>query len=125
LNNLAWYLSMFKGRHAEARELIDQAVELVGPVAAYLETRGSIRLNQGDAVGAIQDLEETLLQSESPLTHFRLAQANAAAGNLATAALNLQKTNQTGFDVDQLETFERKAYLALSRKLKTVPTPSP
>jgi len=125
LNNLAWYLSMFKGRHDAARELIDRAVVSVGPVAAYLETRGSIRLLQGDVAGAIRDFEEALLQSESSLTRFRLAQAHAAAGNLAAAATNLQKANQAGLSVDQLETFERKAYLALNQKLKTVPTPSP
>jgi len=72
LNNLAWYLSQFKGRHATARTLIDQALESVGPVAAYLETRGSVRLNQGDTEGAIRDFKESLQQTESPKTRFRL-----------------------------------------------------
>ena len=123
LNNLAWYLSMLKGQHAAARKLIDRAIELVGPVAAYLETRGSIRLNQGDADGAVQDFKEALLQTDTPLNYFRLAQAQAAAGHLESAAISFRKANQTGLDIDQLEAFERDAFLALSRQLKTTPSP--
>lgn len=121
LNNLAWYLSMMKGQHADARTLIDQAFELVGPVAAYLDTRGSIRLNQGDTEGAIQDFTESLVQLDSPQTRFRLAQAYYIAGDRAAATLNLQKAHQAGLDVDQIDPFERKAYLTLVRKLDAAP----
>ncbi|MGE0374879.1 MAG: tetratricopeptide repeat protein [Planctomycetaceae bacterium] len=113
LNNLAWLLSTRKQQHAEALQLIQRAVDVVGPTAFLLDTRGLIQLEQGDAAAAAKDFRTSWIQDKLPATRFHLARALMAAGDRESARYYLAAAVDAGLTVRDLEQIEG----ALLRKL--------
>ena len=60
LNNLAWLLALTGSSPEEASKLIDEAIHVSGPVAALLDTRGTVALSQKRVEKGIADLENGL-----------------------------------------------------------------
>jgi tetratricopeptide (TPR) repeat protein len=120
-NNLAF------GRAApstadEASTLIDSAIATLGHLPDLLDTRGMVRLAQGNVTAAVGDLEEAcLVPSPAKLVH--LAAAYGAAGDTERAAAALRRARRlTGASLrldsrDQtlLEQVERQVSAALKR----------
>ena len=80
LNNLSWLLAIHDNRGDEALKLIDQAIEIVGPVGDLLDTQASVYLVLGRADEAIKKLEEAGHQNQTPARLFHLTQAYEKAG---------------------------------------------
>jgi cellulose synthase operon protein C len=80
LNNLAWLLAVHDNKGEEALKLIDQAIELVGPVGDLLDTQASVYLVLGRSAEAIKKLEEAGQQAETGTRLFHLTQAYEKAG---------------------------------------------
>ena len=57
LNNLAWMIAHQKGRGTEALELINRAIEVMGPHPSLLDTRGVVTVDT-----EVVDLTHTLRQ---------------------------------------------------------------
>jgi len=93
-NNLAFHLAAPKTA-AEARTLIDGAIEEVGPLPDLLDTRGLVRLAAGDAAGAVADLREAVLQP-SAVKFMHLAVAELAAGDERAARVALERARKNG-----------------------------
>jgi cellulose synthase operon protein C len=113
-NNLAFQLAK-PDTAAEARKLIDTAIDQLGPLPDLLDTRGLVRLAQGDHAGAAADLREAILDP-SATKYLHLASAELAAGNteaaraaLASArAAKLAAARLNREDAARLETLERE-----------------
>jgi predicted Zn-dependent protease len=113
-NNLAFHLAK-PDSAAEARKLIDTAIDQLGPLPDLLDTRGLVRLAQGDHAGGAADLREAILDP-SATKYLHLASAELAAGNteaaraaLASArAAKLTAARLTREDAARLETLERE-----------------
>jgi tetratricopeptide (TPR) repeat protein len=117
LNNLAWLLVTKDGRADEALRLIEQAIQLGGPVSNLLDTRGLIRLTLGQNEAALKDLEEAAAQSGSANHLFHLAKAQLRAGNLQAAADAWRKAQAAGLTAATIHPFEKEAYARLAEEL--------
>jgi tetratricopeptide (TPR) repeat protein len=112
-NNLAFFLAK-PATAAEARKLIDLAIAQLGPLPDLLDTRGLVRLAEGDRQGAIEDLREAILVPSS-LKYLHLAAAELAAGDQAAAGTALEKARTSGLnkirlvqvDAERLEQIEK------------------
>lgn len=98
LNNLAWVMFQEEPEQAEdALRLINEAERLAPNTAAILDTRAAIRLQMGDAIGAIRDLEDALRLAPQRVTYMRrLGEAYAAAGDPESAKAILRRIEQAG-----------------------------
>jgi tetratricopeptide (TPR) repeat protein len=124
LNNLAYLLALRGGHDAEALELADKAIDNLGPVPDFLDTRGVVHLKGDRPAPAIKDLQQAIQVSASPVRYFHLAQARLAAGNKAEAAEAWQqatrkvKETDPGLQETDLHPLERAAFRELVEQLK-------
>ena len=120
-NNLAFQLAA-PATADEAAALIDAAIATLGPQPDLLDTRGLVRLAQGNVAAAIIDLEEACL-APSPAKLMHLAKAYSARGNTTRAAATLARARGRmtasprlpGREESLLEELERDLLPALQR----------
>lgn len=117
LNNLAWLLALHRGEPAAARDMIEKAIELAGPIPELLGTRGIIHLARGESGQAVADLEVAAAEAPTASRYLHLARAYAAAKGKAEAIAAFQKAKIAGLDVSRLDPLERPAYQELLSKL--------
>lgn len=114
-NNLAFHLARPETA-AEARKLIDAAIEELGPHPDLLDTRGMVELAAGDAQRALQDLREATLQpTATKLLHLACAQLQA--GDAAAAARTLEDARKKQLRPTRLSTADRERLTALEAAL--------
>ena len=93
-NNLAFHLAR-EDTAAEARRLIDAAIDELGPHPDLLDTRGMVALAAGDIKRAVADLQEATLQpTPTKLLHLAYAQLQAGDTLAATRALEAARKKQ-------------------------------
>lgn len=80
-NNLAFLLSLKKADLDEALSMVNDAVNLVGPISDILDTRGLVYLSQGNSAKAIDDLKLSVKVGPTASKYFHLASALLAAGD--------------------------------------------
>jgi tetratricopeptide (TPR) repeat protein len=117
LNNLAWLLGWQREHAAEALKLVNRALELRGPVAPLLDTRGGIYLALDNTRAALSDLEAALAQEPTAVRHAHLARAHWSNGRAREASAALDRARAASLDPDALHPLDRAAYLELARRL--------
>ena len=110
LNNLAWLLSVWKGEHARAEKLIDRAIGRAGPVAALLDTRGTIHLISGNYDDAIADFRDAVAADNAPSNRFHLALACWKDKKPEATRLNFRAAIDAGFRFEDLLPIEQQAF---------------
>ena len=110
LNNLGWLVSMWKGEHDKAEELLGRAIRKAGPVAALLDTRGTIRLNSGKFDQAMSDFLDAVAMEDSPTSRFHLALAYWKLKKPEDARLNFRAAIDAGFRLEDLLPLEQQAF---------------
>ncbi|MGD2176174.1 MAG: tetratricopeptide repeat protein, partial [Candidatus Brocadiaceae bacterium] len=91
-NNLAYLLATRKGDVAGALPLARQAVELAGPVPAYLDTLGWVHYLQGNTEEAVRFLEGARQGlPQVPTVRYHLGMAYLKAGRHAEAREELEE----------------------------------
>jgi len=110
LNNQAWLLSMWKGEHARAEELVDRAIRNAGSMAALLDTRGTIRLNSGKFDQAMADFLDAVAMDHSATRRFHLALAYGKLTKPKDARLHFQAAIDAGFRLENLLPLEQRAF---------------
>ncbi len=109
-NNLAWLLSLWKDDHGQAEDLIDKAIQSVGPTAPLLDTRGTIYLNCGQYDLAQEDFRDAVTLIDSPSHRFHLSLAYWKRGSQRAALLNLRRALDAGFQLEDLLPLEQQAF---------------
>ena len=105
-NNLAFHLARPETA-AEARGMIDAAIEELGPHPDLLDTRGVVAAAAGDPRAAIRDLQEaTLLPTPVKLLH--LAAAFQQAGDTKAAAETLEAARKKKLRPTRLSSLDRE-----------------
>ena len=99
-NNMA-YLMALQGK-CEARDLVDKAIELTGPISTLLDTRGMAYLACDQPQMAIADLRRTLLDGDQPVFLYHLALAYDAGENEGQAREKLQGAVDEGLSLYDL-----------------------
>jgi tetratricopeptide (TPR) repeat protein len=121
LNNLAMLLAAQGKKLDEARDLIDRAKDLVGPLAALLDTRAAVLMAQGETKEALVTLREAIDEEPVAVAYFHQAQVYLLLGQREQARQALIEARRLGFRPEQLHPLERPAY---DQMLKSIPTPS-
>jgi tetratricopeptide (TPR) repeat protein len=110
LNNLAYLLAVKNQQGDKAMTLIEEAVQLVGPISELLDTRGMVHLARGDSKLAIQDLRRSIADSASPIKLFHLAHALLQDQDDAAAAEAFRQAEELGLKPADVSAIERKNY---------------
>ncbi|MDA0832297.1 MAG: tetratricopeptide repeat protein [Planctomycetota bacterium] len=118
MNNLAWLLAMEKSNLDEAEELIDRAIQIAGPIADLLDTKGVIQLMMGNHQQAISSFEKSGQESDSPSRRFHLALAYAGTDKLDAARFHLDEAIRMGLKESSLDDKEALLFRALQEQLK-------
>jgi len=116
-NNLAFHLAK-PDTAAEARRLIDAAISELGPLPDLLDTRGLVRLAQGENAEAVADLQEAALDA-SGVKLLHLAFAQLRAGDEAAARLSLEAGRRRGLSADRLSAEDRSRLDQLETALQS------
>lgn len=115
-NNLAFQLAR-PATAAEARRLIDAAIEELGPQPDLLDTRGLVHLALGDTARAVEDLREAALDpTAAKLLH--LACAELAAGDATAAGRTLEQARKKQLSQTRLSDADRERLERLSADLE-------
>ena len=73
LNNYAFFLALSNGNLSNAKQLINKAIDLAGPLPDLLDTRGYVELALGHSAAAVLDFEDAVKKRESAERYFHLA----------------------------------------------------
>lgn len=115
LNNIAWLLSNYLGKHEQALVTIDKAIRLVGPNPDLRDTKAVIMLNKGSTDDAVALLEANLGGLEAAATtYLHLAEACQKAGFAEEASWAKQAFDR--FEVGKLCPRDEKAYPRLASR---------
>ncbi|MFV2066833.1 MAG: tetratricopeptide repeat protein [Pirellulales bacterium] len=117
LNNLAYVLALQDQRGKDALQFIIEAIDLMGPTADLLDTRGMAKLVVDNPEGAVEDLKLAIAGGATSHKLFHLAIAQMEAGHPAEARKALQKAEKLGLKADKIRALEKKKYSELIGKL--------
>lgn len=117
-NELALLLALQGEDAAAALGLINQAIDLAGPLAFLLDTRATVYLALDRPDAAIADLELAIADMPSAAKHFHLAQALTAAGKRTAAQHALRTAISEGLHSDSVHPLEKSAYQQLTQQLQ-------
>jgi tetratricopeptide (TPR) repeat protein len=118
MNNLAYFLSVKEGKHAEALELITRVLDELGPIGEILDTRGLILLGAGKANEALRDFQAAIKQDPGPVKYFHLAQAQWAAGERRQAKTAFDQAKRGGLKEETIPVLERPGLKKLATELE-------
>jgi cellulose synthase operon protein C len=122
-NNLAWLTTLKGGGGRDPMADVNRAIELMGPQADLLDTRGIIHLSLKQTRDAINDLEIAVKNAPSPNKLFHLAQAYFQANDKEKARQFLKEARARGLDDPSrpgpraLHSLEQPAYQKLLNEL--------
>ena len=88
LNNMAFLVALADNEGAtgvDPLELVQQAVQILGPTADVLDTRAVIYIAKGENQKAIDDLDNSLTENPTASKYFHKALAHLAAGQNSAA----------------------------------------
>jgi tetratricopeptide (TPR) repeat protein len=113
-NNLAFMLATGGRESQEALEMINRAIEIMGPSANLLDTRAIIYLSLEQPEQAIADLRQAIAESPSGIAYFHLALAHQAAKDPDAAGRAFQTARDSHqLTPDQIPFVERERYQQL------------
>jgi Flp pilus assembly protein TadD len=107
MNNLGFLLTLLNQRTEEAEELINQALEVYGPVDDILDTRAIVRMARKDYDAAVEDMSLATSLSTDPIKFYHFAQANLLAGNDQAALKAWEQAQKLGFKKENLPVLEQ------------------
>jgi DNA-directed RNA polymerase subunit omega len=92
---------------AEAKKLIDAAIDELGPLPDLLDTRGMIHMAAGESQQAVSDFAEAVLQP-TDVKFLHLAWAQMEAGDKAAAKDALEAGRRRGLASSRLSAEDRE-----------------
>ena len=109
-NNLGFLLTLLNERTDEAEQLINEAIEVYGPVSDILDTRAIVRMTRKEYDQAVEDMSLATSLSNDPVKFYHYAQANLLAGNDQAALKAWEKAQELGFAKEKLPVLEQKNF---------------
>ncbi|MFW6124670.1 MAG: tetratricopeptide repeat protein [Pirellulales bacterium] len=118
LNNLAVLLALRGIKLDEARQMVDKAIALQGPVPTMLDSRATVLMALGRYDQAVADMNQAVADKASPLRLFHQAQAQLLAGQRRAARRSLQAALEKGLVADDLQPLEQPVLEQLRQSLQ-------
>jgi tetratricopeptide (TPR) repeat protein len=118
LNNLAYLLAV-QNKVGDSRQLIDEAVQILGPQSDLLDTRALVHLAHGEVKQAVDDLNLAVVDQPSGTKFFHLARANQLNKDSQGAQQAMKKAiDNYGLKVTELPPLEQPIFRQLSEQLQ-------
>ncbi len=119
MNNLAFLYALKGQRLDEAEQLVDQAIEIFGPISAALDTRAIVRIAQKRYDSAVEDMELAVMVGPTDAKYFHLAQAQLLAGKPQAALAAWDKAVDQGLlEQNSLHPLEKGVLEKLSSQIE-------
>lgn len=119
LNNLAYLLSAYQGKHDEALALLDQAKRMAGPVPNLLDTEAQVRTARGtreDLTVARALLQDVIALTSSGVAYFHLSVLETKLGNRAEAEAAWAEAQRRKLKSADLHPLEGPAYRKMANR---------
>jgi tetratricopeptide (TPR) repeat protein len=110
INNLACYLALSGINKEEALKLIDSAIQITGPTASLLDSRGMILLEMNRPEEAVGNLQQALQMAKSGSMYLHLAAAQKQLNKDSDSTKSLEEARKLGLDINRLHPLERVRY---------------
>lgn len=120
LNNLAFMVALLGDKvqtDIDSLKLVQEAVDLLGPTAAILDTRAVAYTSQGKYDRAIEDLELSLADEPTAVKYFHIVVAYLGAGQNQAALQAWDKAIELGLKVDELDRLERGRFESVKSQI--------
>lgn len=119
LNNLAWLLALRdQSKSEEAIALINRAIDLQGPSASLIDTKGVILIRGGRIKDAIDELKKASIAApRNPNLQLHLAWAQQSDGKMEEARQAFQKAVTLGWKAERSDPLERSYIDKLRQEL--------
>ncbi len=114
MNNLAVLLALQGVKLEDALRLINQAIDIAGPLGPMLDSRATIYLAKGDLEKAQADIDNALADEESAVRLFHQAQIYDKAGRHNNATAAMKKAVKAGLTRQMLQPEEAESFKRLS-----------
>ena len=98
------------GIDQEAWPLIEEAIQIVGPVSELLDTRGMVQIARGNAPQAVQDMKRAVGTTPSAIKLYHLAYTSRVAGDGEAARAAFKQAVELGLKAADVPMLERKHY---------------
>lgn len=121
-NNLAFIYALTGQAPEEALELVNEAIRLIGPLSALLDTRGVVHLALGQGEQAVEDMQMAVRIDETPSKYFHLAQAHLLAGNPTEALTAWEEGISMGLDEETISPLEQEDFATVKDQIETLQT---
>jgi len=113
--NLAWLLTR-QETALEAADLLDRAIQVLGPDPELLDTRSMVRLSLGQPIRALEDIQIAAIEP-TPLRSLHLAIVEAANGNFPEARAALESAKAGGLGNQWLSTADQSRLAEVEKLL--------
>ena len=117
-NNLAYLLALRNQRLDTAQEKIDEAIEILGPLADILDTRAVIRMARQEYDLAVEDMTLSLSIDPTAVKYYHLAKAQALAGNEDQALDAWAMAKEMDIEKESLPLIEQPGYQETEQLIK-------
>jgi tetratricopeptide (TPR) repeat protein len=121
-NNLGFLLTLLNERTEEAEKLINEAMEVYGPVSDILDTRAIVRMSLKEYDQAVEDMSLATSLSDDPVKFYHYAQANLLAGNDQAALKAWEKAQDLGITKEKLPVLEQKNFDRIKSEIEGLRT---
>lgn len=119
-NNLAYLLALKNKQLDKAQELIDNAIEILGPLADILDTRAVIRMAREEYNLAVEDMILALSIDPTAVKYYHMAKAQALAGNKEKALEAWESANEMGIEQESLPLIEQPGYKETQQMIENI-----
>jgi tetratricopeptide (TPR) repeat protein len=120
MNNVSFLWALLGQRLDEAASYIDQAEDILGPIADLLDTKGVIEIARQQYDVAIGYLQHSLQVDPSAAKYFHLAQAYLGAGKNSEATGAWDQAVKMGLSADILSPLEQERYQKAAKKVESL-----
>jgi len=118
MNNLGYLLAVKGVRLDEASQLVNQAMEILGPVDDMLDTRAVVRIARKQYDLAVADMVLGTSISRDPVKYFHLAQAQLYSGNEDAALEAWEEARQLEFEATLLSPLEQSSFRDFEERIE-------
>ena len=118
LNNLAILIALHGKNKNESLQLINRAIQIVGPMAELLDSRTIVYLALNQSHKAFQDITEALSESSTAMRHFHHAYTMYHLGRSDLAKASLKKAQEMGLRSETIHPVERESFEKLQSALQ-------
>ncbi len=122
LNNLAFLVALDpqSDPSADPLELVNQAINIMGPSSDILDTRALVYISRKDYQKAINDLELAVSDGPTASKYFHKAQAHLMAGENRAALEAWEKAEELGLSHDAINLMEVKKFDDMKAKIDQI-----